>query len=223
MNGERCTANSRLLVQKDIYDEFVLRVAERVRAIKVGNPLEPATELGPLVHVDHLRRVEGYVKLGDQEGAKRLVGGGRPKGFETGNFLEPTFFVDAGPNMRIVQEEIFGPVLAAMPFGDEKEAVALANGVSYGLTSYIWTGDVARANRVAADVDCGMTWINSHNVRDLRTPFGGSKNSGIGREGGVYSFEFYTEVKTVHVAVGRHKIPRFGTGNAGGTPPQRSN
>ena len=212
LNGERCTANSRLLVQKSVYGDFISKVADRVRAIRVGRPMESATELGPLVHAEHLKRVLGYVRLGEGEGAKKLVGGGRPRGLETGNYMEPTLFTDAKPSMRIVQEEIFGPVLAAMPFEDEKEAVRLANDVSYGLTSYIWTGDVARANRVAASVECGMTWINSHNVRDLRTPFGGTKNSGIGREGGVYSFEFYTELKTVHVAVGRHKIPKFGGG-----------
>jgi len=210
LNGERCTSNSRLLVENSVYDEFVGRVIERVKKIRVGDPLDERTEIGPLVRPEHWRRVKGYVDLGVREGAKIAVGGGRPPGMNRGNYMEPTVLVEADPSMRVVREEIFGPVLVTIPFRDEAEAKRIANDVIYGLASYIWTRDGERARRVSAAMESGLVWVNSHNVRDLRTPFGGSKASGIGREGGTYSFDFYTDVKTVHLATGKHKIPTFG-------------
>jgi len=210
LNGERCTANSRVLIEESIYDEFLEMLLERVKKIKIGDPFNENTELGPLVRPEHWQRVKGYIEIGIREGAKLLYGGDRPKEFPEGNYLMPTLFADGRRDMRIFKEEIFGPVLLAMKFKNEEEAISLANDVVYGLTAYIWTKDIERANRLAQAIEAGMVWINSHNVRDLRTPFGGAKYSGIGREGGTYSFDFYMEIKTVQVALGKHKIPTFG-------------
>jgi 5-carboxymethyl-2-hydroxymuconic-semialdehyde dehydrogenase len=210
LNGERCTAGSRLLLQREIHETFLNRLLERVRRIRVGDPLNESTELGPLIHPDHWTRVAEYLEIGREEGARIGVGGRRPPRLPRGNYLEATVLVDVRNEMRVAQEEIFGPVLAVIPFADEAEAVRLANDVRYGLTAYVWTGDAARAHRLSAAIEAGMVWINSQNVRDLRTPFGGMKESGIGREGGHYSFEFYCETKTVHVALGTHHIPKMG-------------
>jgi 5-carboxymethyl-2-hydroxymuconic-semialdehyde dehydrogenase len=211
LNGERCTAGSRLLIEQDIYDDFVSAVAGRARNIRIGRPFDADTELGPLIRPEHLERVAGYIEIGKQEGARLIAGGKRPERPEEGNYLEATVFADVTAEMRVFQEEIFGPVVVATPFETEEEAVRLANAVRYGLAGYVWSGDTSRAHRVAQGIDAGMVWINSQNVRDLRTPFGGAKQSGIGREGGHYSFEFYCELETIHVALGEHRIPRFGT------------
>ncbi|MBX6340994.1 MAG: aldehyde dehydrogenase, partial [Thermomicrobiaceae bacterium] len=214
LNGERCTAGTRLFLERPIYDDFVARLVERVRNIRLGDPLDERTELGPLISRRHLERVMGYLEVGTGEGARIAVGGKRPErdDLARGNYLEATVFVDATNRMRIAQEEIFGPVLTVIPFADEAEALALANDVRYGLAAYLWTSDVSRATRLAPEIESGMVWVNSQNVRDLRTPFGGMKESGIGREGGHYSFEFYCETKTIHVALGSHRIPRMGAG-----------
>jgi 5-carboxymethyl-2-hydroxymuconic-semialdehyde dehydrogenase len=206
-NGERCTANSRALVQNDIFDKFVEQLALRAKAVKVGSPLDPDTEVGPLIHPEHFERVTGYIKIGQEEGAVLRAGGARVG--DKGNYLAPTLFT--GENgMRIAQEEIFGPVLTAIPFTDEADALAKANDVKYGLASYVWTNDVERSHRMALNLEAGMTWINSHNVRHLPTPFGGVKFSGTHREGGDHSFEFYTELKHIAVPLAQHAIPKFG-------------
>jgi 5-carboxymethyl-2-hydroxymuconic-semialdehyde dehydrogenase len=210
MNGQRCTAGSRLLVQRALYDELIEAVADRARNVRVGEPSDPATEVGPLIRAEHLERVLAYIQSAREQGAQVLAGGGRPSGLECGNFLEPTVLGGVNETMRVFQEEIFGPVLVAMPFDDEDHAVRLANATRYGLAAYVWTTDLRRAHRVAHAIDAGLCWINSQNVRDLRTPFGGVKDSGIGREGGDYAFEFYCNVEAVHVALGTHDIPRFG-------------
>ena len=213
LNGERCTSSSRLLVQRGIHDAFVGRLAERVRRLRVGHPLDPATEVGPLVHERHLEKVLSYASIAARDGATVAVGGGRAGGPglpEAGHFVEPTLYVGATPSMRIAQEEIFGPVLTVIPFEDEAEAVRIANGVRYGLAGYLWTGEVGRANRVAQALDVGMVWVNSENVRHLPTPFGGMKSSGIGRDGGDWSFDFYMETKNVALALGTHAVPRMG-------------
>ena len=210
LNGERCTAGSRILAERAVYDSLVSRLAERAARIRVGAPSDPSTEIGALVHPEHYDRVLSYVRLGVREGARLVAGGSRPAGLPEGNYLAATVFADVTPEMRIFQEEIFGPVVCVTPFDSEEEAIALANDTRYGLAAYIWTSDLRRAHRVAASVEAGMTWVNSHNVRDLRTPFGGVKASGLGREGGQHSIDFYTESRIVHVALGDTHVPRFG-------------
>ena len=215
LNGQRCTAGSRLLVQRPLYELIVSTIAERARNIRVGDPFDPRTELGPLISPEHHERVLGYIESARDEGARVIAGGGRPPHLERGNFLQATVIADVDETMRVFQEEIFGPVLVAMPFDDEAEAIRLANATPYGLAAYVWTNDLRRAHRVAHAIDTGMCWINSQNVRDLRTPFGGVKSSGIGREGGDYAFEFYCETEIVHVALGTHHIPKLGIGDHG--------
>ncbi|MCW2506154.1 MAG: hpcC [Actinomycetia bacterium] len=210
LNGERCTAGSRILVQRSIYDQFVARLAERAANVVVGPPEDPSTELGALVHPEHYERVKEYVRIGVAEGASLVAGGSRPAHLAEGNYLAATVFADVTPEMRIFQEEIFGPVVCVTPFEDESDAVRLANSTKYGLAAYVWTNDLRRGHRVAADVKSGMCWLNSHNVRDLRTPFGGIKASGLGHEGGTHSIDFYTHQRVVHVAVGDLAPPRFG-------------
>jgi len=210
LNGERCTAGSRILAERSVYDSLVSRLAERAARVKVGDPSDPATEIGALVHPEHYDRVMSYLRLGVREGARLVAGGSRPSGLPAGNYLAATVFADVRPSMRIFQEEIFGPVVCVTPFDSEDEAIALANATKYGLAAYLWTSDLKRAHRVAGLVESGMTWINSHNVRDLRTPFGGVKSSGLGREGGKHSIDFYTESRIVHVALDDTHVPRFG-------------
>jgi 5-carboxymethyl-2-hydroxymuconic-semialdehyde dehydrogenase len=212
MNGQRCTAGSRLLVERPLYERIVEGVAERARNIRTGDPHDPATELGPLIRREHHARVSEYIASARAAGARVLAGGERPAHLPDGNYLAATVIADVTEEMRVFQEEIFGPVLVAMPFDGEDEAIRLANATPYGLAAYVWTRDVQRAHRVAHAIDAGMCWINSQNVRDLRTPFGGVKQSGIGREGGDYAFEFYCELETVHVALHDHPIPRLGLG-----------
>ncbi len=212
LNGERCTSSSRLLVEAPIYEEFTGRLAERVKNIRVGHPLDPATEIGPLIDPGHYEKVSSYVKLAEDEGAQVVCGGGRPAGveFEHGTIIEPTFVTGVNAAMRIAQEEVFGPYLVAIPFSGDDQALAIANSVKYGLTAYIWTRDVTRAINIAQQVEAGMVWVNSHNVRHLPTPFGGVKASGIGRDGGDYSFDFYMETKNISIALGDHPISRLG-------------
>jgi 5-carboxymethyl-2-hydroxymuconic-semialdehyde dehydrogenase len=210
LNGERCTAGSRILAERLVYDCLVSRLADRAERIKVGLPSDSATEIGALVHEEHYARVMSYVRAGVREGARLVAGGSRPAGLTSGNYLAATVFADVTPDMRIFKEEIFGPVVCVTPFSTEEEAVTLANDTRYGLAAYIWTSDLRRAHRVASAVDAGMTWVNSHNVRDLRTPFGGVKASGVGREGGQHSIDFYTSSRIVHVALADTHVPRFG-------------
>lgn len=210
LNGERCTSSSRLLVQRSIYEPFIERVAERVARLRVGHPLDPATEVGPLIHARHLDKVLSYFRIAQEDGAQTRVGGRRVESLKPGIYVEPTLFVGASNCMRVAREEIFGPVLTAIPFDDEAEALRIANATPYGLTAYVWTADTGRALRMAHRVDAGMVWVNSENNRHLPAPFGGMKASGIGRDGGDYSFDFYMETKNICMAFGTHRVPKLG-------------
>jgi 5-carboxymethyl-2-hydroxymuconic-semialdehyde dehydrogenase len=213
-NGERCTAGSRILVQRSIYPRFAERFIERAKRLTIGDPLADSTIVGPMISAAHLAKVRSYIELGPKEGATLACGGldtpDLPAAMRKGNFVMPTVFVDVDNRMRIAQEEIFGPVACLIPFNDEADAIRLANDISYGLSSYIWTENAGRAHRVAAAVEAGMCFVNSQNVRDLRQPFGGTKASGVGREGGTWSYEVFLEPKNVCVSLGSHHIPRWG-------------
>lgn len=213
-NGERCTAGSRILVQKGIYAKFVDHFVERAKRITVGDPLDEKTIVGPMISQGHLAKVRSYIELGQKEGAQMLCGGldapVLPDRVKHGNYVLPTVFADVQNSMRIAQEEIFGPVACIIPFSDEAEAIRLANDIQYGLSSYVWTENIGKAHRVAAAVEAGMCFVNSQNVRDLRQPFGGTKASGTGREGGTWSYEVFCEPKNVAVSMGSHHIPHWG-------------
>lgn len=208
INGERCTSSSRLLIQDTIKDKFEAQLIERVNRIKVGHPLDPATEIGPLVTQKHFDKVASYFDIARQDGAT-VAAGGETLG-DTGFFLRPTLFTNATNDMRIAREEIFGPVLTSIPFSTEDEALRIANDTQYGLTGYVWTNDLTRALRFTDRLEAGMIWVNSENVRHLPTPFGGVKASGMGRDGGDWSFEFYMEQKHIGFATGPHKIMQLG-------------
>ncbi|WP_282153226.1 5-carboxymethyl-2-hydroxymuconate semialdehyde dehydrogenase [Ruegeria atlantica] len=208
INGERCTSSSRLLVQDTIKEEFEAKLVERVNNIKVGHPLDPATEIGPLVTEEHYNKVTSYFDIAEEDGATVAAGG--VKVGDDGYFVRPTLFTNANNNMRIAREEIFGPVLTSIPFSTEEEALQIANDTPYGLTGYVWTNDLTRALRFTDKLEAGMIWVNSENVRHLPTPFGGVKASGIGRDGGDWSFDFYMEQKHVGFATGQHKIMQLG-------------
>ncbi len=213
-NGERCTAGSRILVQQSIYAGFVEKFVARAKKIVVGDPLDEKTIVGPMISQGHLAKVRSYIELGPKEGATMLCGGlgtpDLPDRVKKGNYVLPTVFADVDNRMRIAQEEIFGPVACLIPFKDEADAIAKANDIQYGLSSYVWTENIGRAHRVAAAVEAGMCFVNSQNVRDLRQPFGGTKASGTGREGGTWSYEVFCEPKNVAVSLGSHHIPHWG-------------
>lgn len=213
-NGERCTAGSRILVQKSVYAKFAEKFAARARNITVGDPLDEKTIVGPMISQGHLAKVRHYIELGQKEGATLLCGGldapALPDRVRKGNYVLPTVFADVDNRMRIAQEEIFGPVACLIPFEDEGDAVRIANDIPYGLSSYVFTENLGRAHRVAAAIEAGMCFVNSQNVRDLRQPFGGTKASGTGREGGTWSYEVFLEPKNVAVSLGSHHIPHWG-------------
>ncbi len=217
-NGERCTAGSRILVQQSIYADFAAKFAERAKRITVGDPLDEKTIVGPMISQAHLAKVRSYIELGGQEGATMLCGGidrpsyaaALPDRVKNGNYVWPTVFADVDNRMKIAQDEIFGPVACLIPFKDELDAVRIANDTQYGLSSYVWTENIGRAHRVAAQIEAGMCFVNSQNVRDLRQPFGGTKASGTGREGGKWSYEVFLEPKNISVSLGSHHIPHWG-------------
>jgi len=217
-NGERCTAGSRILVQQSIYADFVQKFTDRAKRITVGDPQDEKTIIGPMISQAHLAKVRSYIELGPKEGATLVCGGlDRPSyapalatRVQKGNYVWPTVFADVDNRMRIAQEEIFGPVACLIPFKDEADAIRLANDIQYGLSSYVWSENIGRAHRVAGAIEAGMCFVNSQNVRDLRQPFGGTKASGTGREGGTWSYEVFLEPKNVAVSLGSHHIPHWG-------------
>jgi len=197
--GQVCLAGTRLIVQREIHDEFLDRFVEAASAIRQGDPREDATDIGPQITREHLERVDGFVQRAKTDGAKAVLGGG-PNEDHGGLYYRPTLFVDAPEGSEILTQEVFGPVLTLQPFADEDDAVALANATDYGLAAILYTGDPERAERVSSRLAAGTVWVNCFFVRDLDAPFGGSRNSGIGREGGVWSFDFYADVKNVCTA-----------------------
>lgn len=190
--GQVCLAGSRLYVERPIFDEFLARFVERAEAMRLGDPLDAATEIGPLASEEHWRKVTGYLDIAEDEGAKLLTGGAAD-----GWWVRPTVLTNVTQDMRVCREEIFGPVVVVQPFDGEDEGVRLANDTPYGLNAMVFTENVRRAHRVAGRLKAGTVWVNCFFVRDLRAPFGGYKASGIGREGGKYSREFFTEAKAV--------------------------
>jgi len=200
--GQVCLAGTRLLIDASLYDDFLERFASAAGAIRQGDPRDEATDLGPLITRQHLERVDGFVRRAEADGARLLFGGGVHPDLG-GLYYRPTCFVDAPAGSEILTDEVFGPVLTAQPFADEDEAVELANTTDFGLAATLYTADPERARRVSERLVAGTVWVNCFFVRDLNAPFGGSRNSGIGREGGVWSFDFYADVKNTVVAPGQ--------------------
>lgn len=198
--GQVCLGTERVYVERPVFDEFVARLKEGAEALKVGAPLEDGVNLGPLISAEHREKVLSYYKLAVEEGATVVTGGGVPEFSDEkadGFYVQPTIWTGLTDDSRVVKEEIFGPCCAVMPFDDEDDVIERANNTPYGLAAALWTENVSRAHRVGRQLDVGICWINSWFLRDLRTPFGGAKSSGIGREGGVHSLEFYTELENI--------------------------
>ena len=195
--GEVCLCGSRIYVERSAYDEFIQKFVAKTKELVVGDPFDPKTKVGALVSKDHYDRVLSYIDLAKEEGGEILCGGVRPEGLEKGYYLEPTIITGLDRNCRVVKEEIFGPVVTVIPFDTEEEVLDQVNDTDYGLSASIWTNDIRRAHRMAREVEAGIIWVNTWFLRDLRTPFGGMKQSGIGREGGAHSFEFYSELSNI--------------------------
>lgn len=195
-SGQICTAPTRAIVHRGRYDQVVEGLSKMATVLKVGDPLERDTVVGPLITAAHRDRVEGYIRLGREEGAEVVAGGGRPEHLERGFYLEPTLLAGCRAGMRVVQEEIFGPVIVVLPFDEEDEAVELANGTDFGLYDYVFSGDTARAMRVSRRLRAGNVGINTVQ-RNHETPFGGAKRSGVGRDGGSFGLHAYSELQSV--------------------------
>ncbi len=201
--GEVCSNGTRVFVQEGLHDAFLARLVEKTKGLKLGDPLDPKTQIGALISREHCEKVLGYIDLGRKEGAEVAVGGGRPENaaLARGNFVLPTVFAGCNDDMAIVREEIFGPVLSLLSFKEEEEVIARANATPFGLSAGVFTRDLARAHRVVARLEAGTCWINTYNVTPIEMPFGGVKQSGIGRENGRIAIEHYTQLKSVYVAL----------------------
>jgi acyl-CoA reductase-like NAD-dependent aldehyde dehydrogenase len=209
-NGQQCLAGSRILVQRSIAERFIEAFVERARRIRIGDPLRPDTQMGPLCFKDHYDRVLSYVEIARQDGAKLLTGGRRAPGFDKGYYMEPTAVLAASNAARVCQEEIFGPFATFLTYDTIEEAIDIANDSPYGLVGYVWAEDLHVAMRCSRDIRTGTLWVNTPLVRELRAPFGGFKQSGIGRDGASSSVEFFTELKSTIIAIDPPSIPRLG-------------
>lgn len=207
--GEVCSNGTRVFVQRQLYDAFLERLVERTRKLKVGDPLDAATQIGALISEEHLNKVLGYIEKGKAEGAEIAIGGKRLTSgpLARGAFVEPTVFTSCRDEMTVVREEIFGPVMAVLPFDEEEEVIARANATPYGLAAGVFTRDLARAHRTIARLQAGTCWINTYNITPIEMPFGGMKLSGIGRENGKAAIEHYTQLKSVYVELGDVESP----------------
>jgi acyl-CoA reductase-like NAD-dependent aldehyde dehydrogenase len=211
--GQTCICGARILVQEGIYDDVVAGLAATAERLRVGDPTDAATEMGPVISERQRARVLGYVDLGVEEGGRLVAGGAQPDmpaPLDGGFFVQPTVIADVSNDMRVAQEEIFGPVAVVVPFSDEADGLRKANDVRFGLGSAIWTRDVARAHRVAAQIEAGMTWINDHHRLDPASPWGGVKDSGVGREGGWESFHEFTDVQSIVVRTAEEDVDWYG-------------
>jgi phenylacetaldehyde dehydrogenase len=219
--GQTCICGSRILVERSVYDEFVDALSARAAGLRIGDPADHSTQLGPLISARQRERVLGYCEVGERAGARVAAGGGRPAldgPLDGGFFVEPTVLADVENDMRVAQEEIFGPVAVVIPFDGEDDAVEKANGVPFGLGSAVWTRDVARAHRVAGRIEAGMVWVNDHHRLDPASPWGGVKDSGLGREGGWESFHDFTNIRSVTVRTAEDDVDWYGE-----TTPDRLN
>lgn len=197
--GEVCLCGSRIYVERPIYEEFLDKFTKRVELLKVGDPFDKDTNVGALISEEHYERVKNYIDIAKEDGGTFLTGGKSPEGLDKGFYLEPTIITGLDRNSRCVREEIFGPVVTVVPFDMEEEVIMQANDTHYGLSATIWTNDLRRAHRVAHQIEAGIIWVNTWFLRDLRTPFGGMKHSGIGRTGGMHSIDFYTELSNITI------------------------
>jgi acyl-CoA reductase-like NAD-dependent aldehyde dehydrogenase len=215
--GQTCICGSRIIVQESIYEQVVEGLAAVARAIRLGDPSDERTQMGPIVSDRQRERVLGYIELGAEEGGRVAAGGGIPEldaPFDRGFFVEPTVIADVENGMRVAQEEIFGPVAVVIPFTDEADGLRKANDIEFGLGSAVWTRDVARAHRVASRIEAGMVWINDHHRLDPASPWGGLKDSGVGREGGWESFHEFTEIQSITVRVSDDDVDWYGSDGA---------
>lgn len=213
-NGQQCLAGSRILLHRSIADRFIEAFVERTRRIRIGDPMDLTTEMGPLCFKGHMDRVLSYVDVAAADGAKLLTGGRRAPGFDAGYYVEPTAVLAPDNDARVCREEIFGPFASFVIFDTEAEAIAIANQSEFGLVSYVWSQDLGVAMRCSREIRAGVVWVNTPMMRELRAPFGGYKESGIGRDGARHSADFFTEAKTTSIPLNRVAIPRFGLGGA---------